>query len=94
MHINLTVAVLSRSLHFLPSKDKTKKLLALDILSNGLEILRDFENELLPIVHQIWSPLVQRFKEFDEPLIINHSFLLLVTLARLSKEFIRMRTTK
>ncbi|XP_018569428.1 TELO2-interacting protein 1 homolog [Anoplophora glabripennis] len=94
LHIKLTVAVLSRSLHFLPSKDKTKKLLALNILTEGLEILRDFEDELLPIVHQIWSPLVLRFKEFEDPLIINYSFLLLVTLARLSKDFIKMRTTK
>nr|XP_023014503.1 TELO2-interacting protein 1 homolog [Leptinotarsa decemlineata]XP_023014504.1 TELO2-interacting protein 1 homolog [Leptinotarsa decemlineata]XP_023014505.1 TELO2-interacting protein 1 homolog [Leptinotarsa decemlineata]XP_023014506.1 TELO2-interacting protein 1 homolog [Leptinotarsa decemlineata] len=94
LHIKLTVAILTRSLHFLPSKDKQKKLLVLQILSSGLEIIRDWEDELLPIVHQIWSPLVQRFKEFNEPLIINYSFQLLVRLARLSKEFIRSRTTK
>ncbi|KAJ8942241.1 hypothetical protein NQ318_003088 [Aromia moschata] len=94
LHIKLTVAVLSRTLHFLPSKDKTRKLLALTILNYGIEIIRDWEDELLPIVHQIWSPLVPRFKEFDNPLTINYSFQLLVTLARLSKDFIRMRTTK
>ncbi|KAG5887572.1 hypothetical protein JTB14_009980 [Gonioctena quinquepunctata] len=94
LHIKLTVDILKRSLHFLPSKDKSRKLLVLQILTNGLEIIRDWEDELLPIVHQIWSPLVQRFKEFNNPLIVNYSFQLLVTLARLSKEFIRMRTTK
>ncbi|CAG9825114.1 unnamed protein product [Phaedon cochleariae] len=94
LHVKLTVAILTRSLHFLPSKDKLKKLLVLEILTNGLEVIRDYEDELLPIVHQVWSPLVQRFKEFDEPLVINFSFQLLMTLARLSKEFILMRTTK
>ncbi|CAH0559229.1 unnamed protein product [Brassicogethes aeneus] len=91
LHIKLTVQILGRSLHFLPSKDSSRKLLVLQILNNGLEIIRDWDDELLPIVHQIWSPLVRRFKEFDNSLIINYSFTLLVTLARLSKEFIRMR---
>ncbi|KAJ8959272.1 hypothetical protein NQ314_006300 [Rhamnusium bicolor] len=75
LHIKLTVAILKRSLHFLPSKDRTRKLLVLNILSDGLEIIKDWEDELLPIVHQIWSPLVQRFKEFDDPLIINYKLL-------------------
>lgn len=94
LHIKLIVAILNRSLNFLPSKDRTRKLLVLEILSNGLEIIRDWENELLPIVHKIWSPFVDRFKEFDDPVVINYSFLLLVTLARLSKDFLRSRTAK
>ncbi|XP_057672878.1 TELO2-interacting protein 1 homolog isoform X1 [Diorhabda carinulata] len=94
LHIKITVLILQRSLNFLPSKDRLIKLSVLEILSNALEIIRDWEDELLPIVHQIWSPLVQRFKEHNEPLIINLSFQLLEILARLSKEFIRMRTSK
>lgn len=94
LEVKLTVDILIRSLHFLPSKDRLRKLLVLEILSDGLEVIRDWENELLPIVHLIWSPLVHRFKEYNDPLIINYSFQLLVTLARLAKEFIRMRTVK
>lgn len=90
-HIKLVVLILQRTLHFLPSKSKETKILSLEILQNGLEIIRDFEDELLPIVHQIWSPLVNRFKENDS-LIFNLSFQLLMTLGRLSKEFIRLRT--
>lgn len=93
-HVNMTVAILKRTLHFLPSKERRCKLLALEILRYGLEVIRDWEDELLPIVHQIWSPLVDRFAEFQEPLIINLSFQLLVVMARLSKDFIRARTIK
>lgn len=93
-HINMTVAVLKRTLHFLPSKDRRCKLLALEVLRNGLEVIRDWEDELLPIVHQIWSPLVDRFLEHKEQLIVNLSFQLLVAMARLSKDFIRARTAK
>lgn len=93
-HIKLTSAILRRTLHFLPSKSKEIKILSLEILKNGLEVVRDYEDELLPIVHQIWSPLVNRFKTDDDPLIFNLSFQLLIILARLSKEFIRSRTVK
>ncbi|CAG9859979.1 unnamed protein product [Phyllotreta striolata] len=94
LEIKLAVAILKRSLHFLPSKDKQRKLLVLEILADGLELIRDWEDELLPIIHLIWSPLVQRFKDYNDPVTINYSFQLLVTMARLSKEFIRMRTVK
>ncbi|XP_063909733.1 TELO2-interacting protein 1 homolog isoform X2 [Zophobas morio] len=93
-HIKLTVAILSRTLHYLPSKNQTRKLLVLEILKNGLPVLKEWEDELLPIVHQIWSPLVDRFKEGEDAVIVNYSFRLLVVLAKLSKEFIRSRTAK
>lgn len=94
MYIKITVAILKTSLNFLPSKDRQRKLLVLEILNSGLEVIKDWEDELLPIVHQIWSPLVGRFKEYRDPLIMNYSFQLLMTLARHSKEFIHMRTIK
>ncbi|VEN48434.1 unnamed protein product [Callosobruchus maculatus] len=90
----LTTKILRRTLHFLPSKNRERRMKALKILLDGIEILGDWEDELLPIVHEIWSPLVERFKEFDNPLIINYCFQLLIILGNLSKEFIRMRTTK
>lgn len=94
LHVKITVEILKRSLNFLPSKDTNRKLLVLELLRNGVEIIRDFEDELLPIVHLIWSPLVDRFKEVDSPVILNNSFQLLVVLGRLSKDFIRNRTAK
>ncbi|XP_031333616.1 TELO2-interacting protein 1 homolog isoform X2 [Photinus pyralis] len=93
-HIVLIINLLTRILNFLPSKDKSRKLLVLDILIDGLEVLGEWENDLLPLVHKVWEPLIGRFKETDEYLIIHRSYQLLVTLARLSKDFIRSRTTK
>jgi hypothetical protein len=94
VHIKLTASILGRSLHYLPSKNQARRLLVLDILKNGLLVLKDWEDELLPIVHQIWSPLVDRFKDTEEAVVVNYSFQLLVVLAQLSKEFIRSRTAK
>ncbi|GLV45261.1 Telo2 interacting protein 1 [Carabus blaptoides fortunei] len=92
--IKLTVSVLKRSLNFLPSKNRERKLLVLNILIDGLELISDFENELLPLVHLIWSPLTDRFKENEDSLEISKSFELLIVLAKLSKDFIRHRTSK
>lgn len=91
-HIKLVVSLLNRSLNFLPSRDKERKILVLNILKDGLEIISDWEDELLPLVHLIWSPLVGRFKEYNEPIIVNFSFQLLDCMATLAKDFIRNRT--
>lgn len=93
-HIQLLVKILERSLHFLPAKNTNCKIFVLEILTSGVEVLKDYEDELLPIVHKVWSPLVNRFRDFDSPLVVNLSFILLSTLGRLSKDFIRMRTVK
>lgn len=77
----------------MPAKQKSTKLLSLDIIRRGVEVIRNYEDELLPVVHLVWSPLIERFKEIDEPLIVNLSFQLLQTLAKLSKDFIRSRTS-
>lgn len=93
-HIKLTVEILKRSLNFLPNKDEQRKILVLDILKFGVTVINNWEDELLPIVHLIWSPFIDRFKEYDNPLIINRSFDLLSVLAITSKDFIRQRTSK
>lgn len=94
MHVELTALILKRSLHFLPSKTQARKLLVLEILEQGVELLKEYEDELLPVVHQIWSPLIQRFKEDNDPVIMRLSIRLVSTLARLAKDFIRMRVVK
>ncbi|XP_046603137.1 TELO2-interacting protein 1 homolog [Neodiprion virginianus] len=93
LHIKMTVAIMNRCIHFLPSKDVAVKLLTIETLQEGLIILSDWENELLPIVHQLWHPLVHRFRD-SSPIIINRAWGLLCTLAKVSKDFIRSRTLK
>lgn len=93
-HVTMIVSVCNHCLHFLASKDENKKIMVLEILNEGVLYLFNWENELLPLVHKIWSPLVTRFDQNSNPLIINRSFTLLCSLARTSKQFIRSRTLK
>lgn len=94
LQVQLAALILKRSLHFLPSKQQSRQLLVLEILEKGIELLKEWENELLPVVHQIWSPLIQRFQDESDYLTMRNSVRLVATLARLSKEFIRMRVVK
>ncbi|KAG7213128.1 hypothetical protein KM043_002445 [Ampulex compressa] len=90
-YVKMVVEVLKHALHFLPSKDVQKSLIAMLTLQDGLPILSQWENQMLPIIHQLWHPLVDRFQE-ENVLIINRAWQLLQTLAQLSKDFIRNRT--
>lgn len=85
--------VMKHCLHFLPSKEIQKSLIAMSTLQEGLEILANWENQLLPIVHLLWHPLVDRFHD-GNVLLINRAWQLLNTLADVSKDFIRSRTLK
>jgi hypothetical protein len=94
LFVEMTVSLLKRCIHFLPSRKKEQKLLVLAILQEGLLILESWENELLPVVHSIWSPFVNRFAETSDHLLVNRSFSLLCVLAQTAKDFIRSRTLK
>lgn len=91
VEIQLTSDIMKRCLHFLPTKDRDRKLLSLDTLAIGIEIVKDYENISLRVAHLIWSPLVTRFDEVDA-LILNRSFNLLLVMARCTNTFIRKRT--
>ncbi|XP_008557642.1 TELO2-interacting protein 1 homolog [Microplitis demolitor] len=90
MHVKIIESIMKQCLHFLPSKDTAQVLLTMQTLQEGLCILADWTDQLLPTVHEIWHPLVDRFQD-SNVLIINRAWQLLYTLAYLSKDFIRTR---
>ncbi|PSN37088.1 hypothetical protein C0J52_21168 [Blattella germanica] len=94
VHVNITVSILKECVNFIPTKKKELKLLVLSVLREGLLVLEENENQLLPVVHAMWSPFVDRFNEIQDPLIINQSFDLLCVLSKVSKDFIKARTVK
>jgi TELO2-interacting protein 1 len=65
--------------------------MALRVLKKGLPLMAPHEDQLLPLVHKIWSPLVQRFSLDQNVVVLRLSFELLCVLASTSKSFIRHR---
>lgn len=92
-YVKMIEEVMRRCLHFLPSKDLTISTRAITTLNEGFFILANWENQLLPIVHETWHPLVERFRD-PNPIVINRAWQLFMTLAHVSKDFIRARTLK
>lgn len=80
-------------LNFLPSNDIQVSLTAMQTLEIGLVMLNQWEDELLPIVHQLWHPLIDRFND-GNVIVINRAWQLLYVLARISNDFIRSRTLR
>ncbi|XP_028175384.1 TELO2-interacting protein 1 homolog isoform X2 [Ostrinia furnacalis] len=92
-HITVLIAILKRCAHFSASCPRDDAILALQVLESGLRLLRDRDDQLLPLVHLAWAPLVARF-ETEEPVVLRRALSLLVAMAELSKDFILSRCVK
>lgn len=90
-HVKIIVEIMKGCLHFLPSKNVRTLLMAMETLQAGLPLLVEWENELLPLVHQLWHPLTNRFKD-ENVLVVNRAWQLLHILADISNDFIKRRT--
>lgn len=90
-YVGLVEDVIKCCLNFVPSKRIPETLMSMEILQGGLEVLSPWTDQLLPIVHQLWHPLVNRFQE-SNVLIMNRAWQLLYTVAQLSEDFVRSRT--
>lgn len=90
-HIELVIEILHRCIHFVSCVGVNELILVLKILKEGVLILTPHEDQLLPIVHKMWSPLKYVLINSDY-LGKQHAFQLLVILAHTAKEFICART--
>lgn len=90
-HIGLVVEILNRCIHFVACVGVNELILVLKILKEGVFILTAYDDQLLPVVHKIWSPLKYVLINSDS-LGKQHAFQLLIVLAHTAKDFIRART--
>lgn len=90
----LTEKIMKHCIGLMSSSYDDTKILALKTATQGFRILRDDEETLLPLVHQLWSPLINRLTgDYSQNLEINLcAFECLVTMAFYSKDFIKRRT--
>jgi len=92
--IKCVVGVLQRTKHLISSIHYPTQIIVLDILDISLKIVRNYENEFLPMVHQNWHGLVQKFDDRWTKLTESQKFVLIkalevvVTLCEFSKMFL------
>lgn len=89
--VQIAKEIMKVSLKHISSRNQLEVLAAMETLTWGVSILKRHEDELLPLVHQIWSPLVQRFTD-ENPVVLRNAFKMLLTLADSAKWFIHRRT--
>ncbi|XP_078392720.1 TELO2-interacting protein 1 homolog isoform X2 [Cetorhinus maximus] len=92
-HIQIAKDVMERCIHLLSDKSVKLRLKVLDVLELCVVVLQCNVNELLPMVHRLWSPLVQKLTS-DDPLVILRAFKVLCKLADGSGDFLRSRVSK
>ncbi|CAD6992746.1 unnamed protein product [Ceratitis capitata] len=90
-YIQMVKDIITQVLKFVSFADKTHQILALECLISCVPLLHDYEDELLPLVHLMWSPLVEKFRNNDA-VVLNRCFTLLNVLATHAKEFILKRS--
>lgn len=93
-HIQLTVDIMKQCIPQIASNNVDIKLMALECLTIGLDLIKDTEQELLPIVHSIWDPFMQQYIRNKSPVVLRYCFQFLQQVARHAKEFIHQRSTK
>ncbi|XP_052824951.1 TELO2-interacting protein 1 homolog isoform X2 [Octopus bimaculoides] len=91
LHVTIVKDVLARVKHLMSSTDVHIQLLALDTVCAAIQSLQPHEDELLPQVHQLWSPLSQRFS--DKKILVRTKALhTLMDISQVCGSFIRKRT--
>ncbi|XP_050680096.1 TELO2-interacting protein 1 homolog [Leptidea sinapis] len=92
-HVEAAKSIIQRCVHFIHSEKRDVAVFSMQVVGDALPLLEGHDDELLPLVHQLWSPLVERLMA-DDHVVKRHAIELLVTMAHHAKDFLRARATK
>lgn len=92
--LQLSINVIKHSIPHFASKNQDIKLGALDCLNHGLDIIKDYDDDLLPIVHSIWDPFVYQCTRDTSPVVLRYCIRLLKKLALYARDFIYRRSAE
>ncbi|XP_077729252.1 TELO2-interacting protein 1 homolog isoform X2 [Canis aureus] len=93
VQIQIATDVMERCIHMLSDKNLKIRLKVLDVLNLCVVVLQSHKNQLLPLAHRAWPPLVHRLTN-DDPLVVLRAFKVLRTLGGKCGDFLRSRFCK
>ncbi|XP_056022184.1 TELO2-interacting protein 1 homolog [Ostrea edulis] len=93
LHVKAVKEIMLRSKHLLSSRNPNIRLLTLDTIAISCQALQSHQDELLPLVHEIWMPFTARFVD-QEKHVTKKAVETLVVMADTSRDFICRRCTK
>lgn len=90
-HIEMVKTILYQSSKFIFHTEQCYQIMALECLIQGVPLLKNYEDALLPLVHSFWSPLMEKFRQQDA-IILNRCFTLYAVVAENARDFITKRS--
>ncbi|CAO1427008.1 unnamed protein product [Diamesa serratosioi] len=90
-HIALVLKILNSTTQFFAARNAFESVLVHELFLDGLEIIKNYENELLPLVHQLWYPFTKQF-QMNNLVVLQYSFNLLTYIASIARDFIHKRS--
>lgn len=90
-HIVLVLKILNSTTQFFAARNALESVLVHELFLDGLEIIKNYENQLLPMVHQLWYPFTKQF-QMNNLVVLQYSFNLLMYIASIARDFIHKRS--
>lgn len=87
----LVPIILKQVFSQLTCKKRELKILVLDTINIGLDLIKINENELLPFVNLMWDILIQHCFQGNDKVLIQYCFRVITKLSKYVKEFVRKR---
>lgn len=92
--IALTVDILKQVIPCLTTTNVQLKLITLESINIGLDILKEREDELLPVVHLLWEPIVQQCFQSNHKSLRRHTIQLVTKLTTYTNNFLTKRSIR
>lgn len=90
-HIKLILKIMSTTVQYFASNDQNEVILVHEIFLKGIPIICLYEEQFLPLVHQMWYPFTKQF-QVKNTVMLQSSFRLLILIAEHAKDFIYKRS--
>ena len=92
-HVELIIKILSSTVQFFASSNPSEVILTHEIFTDSLPILHRYEDQFLPMIHQMWYPFTKQF-QVKNLVVLQHSFRLMTLIAHFAKDFVHKRSTE
>lgn len=91
--VQITERLMKRSIHYMPHKSRAVQCAALDTLGCGFRILQraGAGDVLLPLVHTMWRPFVERVRAGDA-VVVRRCFAVMLVMSGAARDFMYKRT--
>ncbi|XP_033095751.1 TELO2-interacting protein 1 homolog [Anneissia japonica] len=93
LHVKIVVQVLENCVHLLGIESLQQQTLILSIVMEGVICISSYQDDMLPLAHQLWSPIVQRLSHSNYNVRIK-AVECVASLANACHDFLKKRVLK